>query len=379
MLTELIFSAGDEKIPYYIADDFNSAKKMFVNASYDSYYIVCDKNADFGALIDTIFADINHHVVPIHISESDKTFYGLNRMIELLIDMGATRNSCLIAVGGGVMGNMVGLAASLLYRGISLIHVPTTIVAASDSVLSLKQAVNSNYAKNIIGSYYAPKFVCAIYPLLGTLSRRDYYSGLVEFAKNVLICNYNHEDFLSAYDYENYNQYNQFKRLIALSVEMKNGLISGDKFEKGNAIILEYGHTFGHAIEMISKGLVSHGEGVAFGMLAAAMVSKNMNLLNERDVLKHVVLLRFIFPQIKEIVKMNPAHIINAMEKDNKRGYIDYENGALPLVLLMNKANQNQGNICAVVNSEKYIIKESILEAFELINDYFHPVETEIS
>ncbi|MCL2050249.1 MAG: hypothetical protein FWG91_00755 [Lachnospiraceae bacterium] len=362
------FTAGDEDIPYYITENYGTAKLLFANLPYDCYYIFHDANVSVAEMLDVIFSDTVHYEVAIHVSESSKTFNELNRIIELLIDMGVTRNSCLIAVGGGVLGNMIGLAAVLLCRGIPFIHIPTTIMAASDSVLSLKQAINSKHVKNIIGSFCAPEFICAVYPLFKTLSRREHYSGLVEFVKNVLIFNYLNEDFINTYDYFNYHQYNQFEKLITLSIEMKSSIICNDKFEKNRAICFEYGHTFGHAIEMITKGVVNHGESVAFGMMAAARVSRDMGCLSDNNVTKHDELLKFIIPQIYDITNIDPECIIREMERDNKRGYIAREEGALPLVLL--DKNNNCEETCIMINVSKMAIEKAIRETCVVIKNW---------
>lgn len=366
MLIEHKFTIGNEVIPYLIAKDYKSAKNLFVDTRFDRYYIVFDPKIEISQLLERVFDGLNYHSFALSVSEYNKSFSRLNNLLEELIESSITRNSCLVAVGGGIIGNMVGLAAALLYRGISFIHMPTTTIAAADSVLSLKQAINSSMAKNMIGTFYAPEFICTFYPLFKTLPRRDYYAGLVEFVKNVLICGLEHEDFLASYDYQNFNTYEQLSELIRLSLKIKSDLLADDKFEKGRGIIFEYGHTFGHAVEILTKGKINHGESVAFGMLAAVVTAFNLSLASYSDIQKHIELLTFIMPQLSGIIKLEPQKIISIMKNDNKRGYIAFEADSLPLVLI--KTSEKRG--CHLVNVPKRIIEQSIWETCKIISKW---------
>ena len=358
------FTIGGDTIPYYISEDYESTVKLFSDISCDCFFVVYDKNIDIGSLCEVTLQGKKIVTIQSNVTEKTKNSDHLIELIEELIRKGVTRNSYIIAVGGGVVGNVVGLAASLIYRGLKFIHIPTTIMAASDSVLSIKQAVNSKEVKNIIGSYYAPKFICTIYPFFKSLPKRDFYAGMAEFIKNCLITHYENREFIKSFDYENFNQFSQFDTIIKRSIDTKSKILEDDKFEKKYAVILEYGHTFGHAIEMIMKGSVCHGEGVAFGMIAASIISEQLGYIDDADVQEHLALLQYIMPQLKMIPKIDTEVILKEMKKDNKRGYIEAKQDSIPLVILDYKDTKGYWRLENISND---LIVPAIEKTYELI------------
>ncbi len=253
--------------------------------------------------------------------EECKHFPVLEKTCEKLIAKGASKKSILLAFGGGTVGNLVGLAAGLIYRGIRFIEIPTTMMAQTDSTLSNKQAVNGNTGKNHFGLYHAPIFIWADTKYLKTEPLFYRRSGIIEGIKNGFISDPNFLDYLEAVlnpqvIFSNEELTELAYRIILSKLE----ILKRDPSEKAYGIILEYGHTFGHAIEWLEEGKLSHGEAVSFGMKIAAELSHEMGLISEQDVARHYYL-------IEEKLGFNnqlPEHItveklMNATIADNKK------------------------------------------------------------
>ncbi|MZE77562.1 2-deoxy-scyllo-inosose synthase [Streptomyces xinghaiensis] len=275
------------------------------------------------------------HLLTHEAGEVHKVLATVSALAEQALERGADRRSLVVALGGGVTGNIAGLMASLLFRGIRLVHVPTTVVAMLDSVLSLKQAVNATFGKNLVGTFYQPVEVLADTAFLRTLPPREIRSGMGEVVKNALAIRPAMLDRLAGalrvdarYDDET------LRWIIAESLAAKADVTRDDKHERRSGLVLEYGHTAGHAIEHASRGEVAHGAGVAVGMTVAAEVSRRLGHADAGLVPLHreLVAAAGVEPAI-------PAHvdtslIRNWLAYDNKRGYLDSPPGHTPMVLL---------------------------------------------
>ncbi|MEH6402217.1 MAG: 3-dehydroquinate synthase, partial [Sneathiella sp.] len=196
------------------------------------------------------------------------------------------RDECLVALGGGVIGDLTGFAASTLRRGIDFIQIPTTLLSQVDSSVGGKTGINTSYGKNLIGAFYQPKLVLADVSLLDTLPRRDVLAGYAEVVKYGL---------LGDFDFYNWLEKNGSSvidgdiasRIYAVkaSVQAKADIVAKDEFESGIRAYLNLGHTFGHALEaeVGYGGDLVHGEGVAIGMLMAMELSAQMGLISGQD------------------------------------------------------------------------------------------------
>ena len=253
--------------------------------------------------------------------EKCKYFPILEEMCENLIAKGASKKSILLAFGGGTVGNIVGLAAGLIYRGIRFVEIPTTMMAQTDSTLSNKQAVNGASGKNHFGLYHAPIFIWVDTKYLKTEPLLYRRSGIIEGIKNGFISAANFLDYLEKVLNPNANFSDQELTELAYRIIIsKLEILKRDPSEKRYGIILEYGHTFGHAIEWLEGGNLSHGEAVSFGMKIAAELSRKMGLISPKDVERHYYL-------IEDKLGFNnqfPEHItaeklMNAMIADNKK------------------------------------------------------------
>jgi 3-dehydroquinate synthase/2-deoxy-scyllo-inosose synthase len=275
------------------------------------------------------------HLLTHEVGEPHKGLATVASLAEQALEKRADRRSVVIALGGGVTGNIAGLLASLLFRGVRLIHVPTTLVAQMDSVLSLKQAVNARLGKNLIGTFYQPVEVLADTAMLHTLPARELRSGMGEVIKNALAIRPTMIDRLgSVLNAEARYDDETLRWIIAESLAAKADVTYDDRHERRSGLVLEYGHTTGHAIEHASRGEIAHGAGVAVGMLVAAEVSRRLGHTDADFVALHreLVAAGGVEPAI-------PAHVDTALVKhllayDNKRGYLDTPPGHTPMVLL---------------------------------------------
>ncbi|GGL95625.1 3-dehydroquinate synthase [Streptomyces fumigatiscleroticus] len=262
-------------------------------------------------------------------------------LVESLLDHAvahrADRTSVILAMGGGLVGNVAGLAASLLYRGVRLVHLPTTPVAAFDAVLSLKQGANLRAGKNLCGAYLAPSLICCDLTWLATLPRPHLLTGVTEMAKNVLAVVPGRKDaFREALARLPKHPVESFDALCELGLAAKAPFLATDPHERNEALVFEYGHTVGHALESLSAGAMSHGEAVAWGMLAAAEVSAQLGLLDQADVDSHYALLSALrLPSARTALgDVDRAALAARLATDNKRGHIPSPAGSVPMVLL---------------------------------------------
>ena len=226
-------------------------------------------------------------VEPILIADGErfKNLQSVSRIYEALIRAGADRGSAIVAVGGGVIGDTAGFAAATFLRGITLAHVPTTLLAQVDSAIGGKVGVNHALGKNLIGAFHQPAVV-AIDPLvLRTLPRREFRSGLYEVVKYGMIAS------RSLFDQVATQTKAVFARdpavlvpAIVESCRIKADVVSKDEREGGLRRILNYGHTVGHALEAVTKyRRFRHGEAIAYGMLAAADLAMARGVLADGD------------------------------------------------------------------------------------------------
>ncbi|MFD9477518.1 MULTISPECIES: 2-deoxy-scyllo-inosose synthase [Streptomyces] len=278
------------------------------------------------------------HVLTLPGGEVAKRIEGVADLAEQAVELGATRSSCVIALGGGLAGNMAGLLASLLFRGIRLIHLPTTQLAASDSVLSLKQAVNSGRAKNMIGAFHAPELVWVELEFLRSNSPLHLTSSNCESIKNLLAITPQHIPEMSemlnpAAEYT----LEELARFIELAIAAKQSVMRDDPYERRGALVLEYGHTVGHALELYSGGRLPHGHAVGLGMLVEALVSHRLGMLGSADVDTHRSLLELNGAPTRYPLGMHddfPDQVCSIIAFDNKRGYARSGPGEVPMVLL---------------------------------------------
>lgn len=203
-------------------------------------------------------------VVPA--GEASKCADNLLEFLNFMADCKLTRSDAVIAFGGGVVGDMAGLSAALYLRGVKYIQVPTTLLAAVDSSVGGKTAIDIPAGKNLVGAFYQPSLVCCDTALMDSLSPDVYRDGCAEVIKYGVILDRDFYDKL-------HGKALAREEMVARCVEIKRDVVQQDEFDNGLRALLNFGHTFGHAIEKLSNFEVSHGSAVAKGMLIAAKMS----------------------------------------------------------------------------------------------------------
>ncbi|MEU8352604.1 2-deoxy-scyllo-inosose synthase [Streptomyces sp. NPDC048845] len=274
-------------------------------------------------------------VLSVPADEKTKSLGAVNSLAEQLIPTGVTRRSVVMALGGGLVGNMAGLLSALVFRGLRLVHVPTTLLAMSDSVLSLKQAVNSSVGKNHLGTFHAPVFVWNHLDFLRTLPADEIRSALCEMIKNVLgIVPDRYAEVAARLRADAEYTPEDIAFFIDLCVDAKSAVMCEDAHERGDALVLEYGHTIGHAAELLTGGELRHGYAIGLGMLAAARIARELGLLSAADEAAHrELLVRNGAPTVLP-AGVDPEEVLRTVALDNKRGYVRGTAGSRDLILL---------------------------------------------
>ena len=251
--------------------------------------------------------------------ERSKTLQTVSRLYEALILGGADRAATIVAVGGGVVGDVVGFAAATFLRGVQLAHIPTTLLAQVDSAIGGKVGVNHALGKNLIGAFHQPIVVVADPLLLTTLPRREFRAGLYEVIKYGVIASRDLFDRVSrdlAAIFE--CQPEALVPVIVESCRIKADVVSQDERETGLRRTLNFGHTAGHAIEAVSGyRRLRHGEAVAYGMLAAAELAVSRRLLPETDRAELAALIAKLGP-LPSVSDLSVSQLVEAIRRDKK-------------------------------------------------------------
>jgi len=227
--------------------------------------------------------DAQVHIFTIPDSEAGKSFATYQKLLDWLGAAGFTRNDLVIAVGGGAVTDLSGFVASSWLRGIDWIAVPTTLAAMVDAAVGGKTGINSEYGKNLIGSFYSPISVIVDLSWLSTLSDRDFAAGLAEVVKCGFIVDPEIVEILKTKNLAEVRSDRALTlELIARSIAVKAKVVSGDFKESFDREILNYGHTLGHAIELHSKYVLRHGECVAIGLVFAANLANQIGTLSDQ-------------------------------------------------------------------------------------------------
>lgn len=268
-------------------------------------------------------------IITIKDGEEYKSLATAEEILNQLFNSKLDRKSTLIALGGGVISDIVGFVASIYQRGIDFVNIPTTLLACVDAAVGGKTGVNNSFGKNLIGTFKQPKAVYCESSFLKTLPQRELSAGMAEFIKMALsfdekslefIENLGEKDFFQNFDDETY------KQIIAKSVALKADVVSKDEKENNLRMLLNYGHTFAHIIENQTayKGFL-HGEAVAIGMNMANRLALNLGLLKEDEVKKAQRLLsKFKLPTNYKIDDVNEFYEAFFLDKKTHNEKINF-------------------------------------------------------
>ncbi len=252
-------------------------------------------------------------------AESAKNLSTVEKLSRSLVRAGIDRHALIIAVGGGVVGDVAGFAASACLRGVALVQVPTTLISQVDSAVGGKTGVNLPEGKNLVGTFYPAQLVIVDSAMLRPLPERQYRGGLAEVIKYGVIA----DAKLFAYLEKNFDAVLRRDRaalayIIPRCLEIKAHVVSRDERESGLREILNFGHTFGHALETVTNYRVyQHGEAVAWGMMAAALLGHEIGLTPADEVSRIVSLVRRMGP-LPPWPKVPAKKLIAAMHSDKK-------------------------------------------------------------
>jgi len=290
----------------------------------EKVFIVTDSNVANIYLSDTVKLFKNSGFVVFSYvfkaGEEQKSFKTLIDIYEHALKCGVDRQYNVIALGGGVVGDISGLFASTYMRGINLIQVPTTLLAMVDSSIGGKTAVNTKNGKNIVGTFYQPQFIFINPEFLKTLDMKQLKNGMAEVIKYSVSFD---EKFFNQLSYKVNNSVltnNDFNQIIYKCCKFKANIVQEDELEKkGIRQFLNFGHTFAHALETITKyKKFLHGEAVAVGMLFAVKLATKINMCNKEVEFKVKDLLESFCFDLKPKISCDKDNLLNLMKKDKK-------------------------------------------------------------
>ncbi|MCB9207231.1 MAG: 3-dehydroquinate synthase, partial [Ignavibacteriales bacterium] len=260
------------------------------------------------------------------------------------------RDSVLVAIGGGIIGDIAGFAASTYMRGIKYIQIPTTLLASVDSSVGGKTGLNFQDTKNVIGSFYQPQMVLIDTDFFNTLPNEERLCGLGEIIKYCFLIDQKFYNYVQKnYDEVLSNNPKVLEKVITESVKFKGGVVEADERESGIRKVLNLGHTFAHAFEVQQNHKIKHGQAVIVGITCALYLSHYLNFVNEKDLDNYLSFLLFFSPQIK-LSNVNKKKIFTIMQLDKKN-----RDNKIKFVLL-----QNVGEILTDVPASKELVYKAI-------------------
>lgn len=255
--------------------------------------------------------------IVIEANEQNKTLDKCKELIEELVKKGVRRNQKLVAVGGGVIQDIVGFTASILYRGVEWAFFPTTLLAQADSCVGSKTSINLSGKKNLIGTFYPPTHIYIDTGFIETLSVDEVKSGIGEMMHFYLYANSPYFEKLI----KNYETILKNRKLLSEyiqeSLSIKKSVAELDEFDKGERNKFNYGHTFGHALESVTNYGINHGQGVTVGMDIANYISWKKRLMDEKAFHELHASLALNFPEY-DLSKINLETYLQALSKDKK-------------------------------------------------------------
>lgn len=252
--------------------------------------------------------------------EQNKTWNAVAKILKILAKS-HDRHSVLVSLGGGMISDLCGFAASIYMRGISLVHIPTTLLAQVDAAIGGKTGCNFMGVKNLIGTYHDPIATIIDLSFLQTLPGREYIAGLAEVVKYGFILDAKFFSWLEVNKQDILLQKPRvLKYLIAKCCKIKSAVVFKDKYDKNQRMLLNFGHTFAHAIEAASGFTYLHGEAVALGMLIACRVAVKLGLVQNYVYIRLVKLIRDLGLYCKlDLIKCTPELLFNYIMYDKKR------------------------------------------------------------
>ena len=320
---------------YCIEIKYNFFRNKLINLikNKNKIIIIIDRNVEY--LLNNIKFKNNIFIIKIKGSEKIKNFYNYEVLTKKILSFGVDRNSIVIAIGGGTIGDLSGFVASTILRGVKFILMPTTLLSQVDSSIGGKNGINTNLGKNLIGTFYQPDEVFIDPKVLKSLPKRELQSGYAEIVKHALI---NDIFFFNWLD-KNYKRIFKFEQnalvyAIHKSIKIKAKFIETDSKEilinNKSRALLNFGHTFGHALETLYEynNKITHGEAISIGMIIASKLSNKLSSLKTNELIKITDHLCKVGLPIYDN-KINNKKILSIIQKDKKNN-----DGKINLILL---------------------------------------------
>lgn len=323
-MNNLIVNTESASYPIFFERDFKGLVEAINNLKtrYTSYIIITDSNVG-NHYVDVITKHLQVFERPIHVitfdaGEQNKHLGTMEHFYQQMIEKSVDRKGLILALGGGVTGDMAGFAAATYMRGIDFAQIPTSLLAQVDSSVGGKTGIDFNGYKNIIGAFNQPRFVYINVSTLKTLPSRELYAGMSEVIKHALIKDATYYDFLKnnrdgilALDED------LLSDMIAWSCKIKKNVVDEDEKEQGSRALLNFGHTLGHAIERLKDFQLVHGECVAIGMYGELLLSHKLGYLDASVVeLGREMILAYHLPVLTE--GLDEETLYNEMFHDKK-------------------------------------------------------------
>ena len=342
-LNKLIVKTKSKSYPIYFNSGVSNIVGKLIRRNLPNVKKICiiSDNKLPSLLLKKIINSLKKYDLKIYkltASEKTKSLKNANKIIEDLLKNNFNRSDCIIALGGGVLGDLSAFVANLTKRGLKFVNIPTTLLAQVDASIGGKTGINSEQGKNLIGTYYQPDFVLNDISVLKSLPLREIISGYGEILKHSLILDRKFFLWLCKNGKEIIykKDTNKLKKAIVKSCKIKSDIVRKDEKEKNLRVILNFGHTFAHGFEAaksFSKKL-NHGEAVLLGMMIASKVSNKKKLLPSKDlslIKKHYFNLQLPTNINKIFRKTELSKIVYFMKKDKKN-----TNKKTNLILLKN-------------------------------------------
>lgn len=328
VVRELPWSPGGKKIPFLVGPGaLVQALGYLASLRPDRVIVIADP------AVESLIPKLPYPATILRSPgcEAHKTLGWVDQAATRILVDGATRRSVVLSLGGGLGCNMAGMLAATLFRGIALIHLPTTLLAMHDTVTSLKQAVNVGGHKNMLGLYHVPHAIICDTDMLRTLPAVHVQAALIEIIKNGLILG---EPFMHSASELCMRPAERCLDIIEAGVAAKQSLLADDPYEKSSAIVFEYGHTVGHAIEATCRGSLNHGQCVHWGMLVAGRVARQLGLMPAIVHKKHDAMLELAGPVALPSIPLAVNDMLESLVFDNKRGHLPPRMDHIAMVLL---------------------------------------------
>ena len=328
--TKIIVKTKSKSYPVYFGDGILNTAGTLINKNLPNVKKICiifDKNLPL-VLIKKLSKSLRKYNLKFYrlpAREKTKSFKVAEKIIDFLLKNNFNRSDCIIAFGGGILGDLSAFISSLTKRGLKFINIPTTLLAQADASIGGKTGINSSHGKNLIGTFYQPDFVLIDISMLNSLSRREMISGYSEILKHSLIIDKKFFLWLSknAKKIINNKDTNLLTMAIMKSCKIKSQIVSKDEKEQNLRMMLNFGHTFAHGFEGAKNfsNKLNHGEAVLLGMMVASQLSYKKKILSLKDLIllkKHYLSLNLPMNVKKKFKKKEINNIIYFMKNDKK-------------------------------------------------------------